>query len=144
MTAIAICFVLSLILWAGIMLYAWSTTYPMFRGVGAAEFAQVHDLYERGLPVGVYVPFALMGLTVCAAIVLTPTDIPRSALALGAVALVGGVVTTAFCAAPMHIRLIRQGKDAVTIERMVKCNAWRAIASLIGLAAAVLTLTMGR
>lgn len=140
MTVLAMIFVLTLTLWAGIMIYSWATTYPMFRGVGTGEFITVHKAYERGLPLGVYLPFSLMGLAVLAAVVLRPMDIPAVAVWLAAAALVGGIVTTAFCAAPMHLQLIKEGKDAAKIERMLACNAWRAAAAVVGLVAAVLTL----
>lgn len=140
MTLIAAAFVLTLTLWAGIMIYAWAATYPMFRGIGVAEFVPVHRIYERGLPIGVYVPFGLMGVAVLAAVLARPVDVPGHALWLAAGALGGGIVTTAFCAAPMHIRLIREGKDEGRIERMLRCNAWRAAAAVVGLGAAVATL----
>lgn len=143
MTIIAIGFVLTLTLWAGVMIYAWAATYPMFRGIGEAEFVPVHKIYERGLPIGVYIPFGLMGLAVVAALATRPADVPAPALWLATAALAGGIVTTAFCAAPMHIKLIREGKDAARIELMLRCNTVRAGAAVVGLAAAVATLAAG-
>lgn len=140
MTPIAIAFVLTLTLWAGVMIYSWATTYPMFRGIGEAEFVPVHKIYERGLPIGVYLPFGAMGLAVATAVAVAPRDIPEHALWLAGAGLAGGIATTALCAAPMHIRLIRDGKDSRRIELMLKCNAWRAVAAGAGLAAAIATL----
>ena len=140
MSLIAMAFVLSLSLWAGIMVYSWAATYPMFRDIGAAEFAAAHRTYERGLPVGVYLPFGTMALSVLGAAILSPTDVPSPARLAAMVALGGGFVTTAFCAAPLHIALIRLGKDRRRIERMLRCNTARMLAALLGFAAAVATL----
>lgn len=140
MSWLAIAFVLTLAWWAGTMIYSWATTYPMFRDVGSAEFVAVHKTYERGLPLGVYAPFGLMGAAVLAAVLFEPAEIPAGAAWTALAALVGGAIATAFCAAPMHIQLIRGGKDSAKIERMLACNTARAAAAVVGLGAAIWTL----
>jgi hypothetical protein len=141
MSWVAMAFVLTLAWWAGTMVYSWATTYPMFRDVGPAEFPAAHRTYERGLVPSVYIPFALMGLAVLAAALFRPVEIPVGAIWVAIIALAGGVVTTAFCAAPMHVQLIKEGKNVARIERMLKCNAARALAALIGFGAAIWTLS---
>lgn len=142
MTLVGMLFVLSLVFWAGLMVYSWATTYPMFRDIPAEGFIEVHRTYERGLPVGVYLPFGIMGFSVAAAIFVRPPEIPVPALWIGAIALAGGVITTAFCAAPMHIALIKHGKDLERIRRMLACNAARAAFAVVGLGGALWTLAM--
>lgn len=142
MPLLAVIFVLTLIFWAGIMLYAWACAYPMFRDVGASDFAAVHRAYERGLPLGVYVPFAAMALAVLAAFLFGPTDVPLLARWGALIALAGGVATTALCAAPMHLRLIRDGKDDRVIRLMLACNRGRAAFAALGLGAAIWTLVV--
>lgn len=140
MSLIAVSFTLTLLLWAGVMLYAWSATYPMFADIGEREFVTVHRTYERGLPWGVYLPFGAMGLSVLAALVLAPPDVPLWARLVALIALAGGIVTTAFCAAPLHIALIRHGKDMRRIRQMLGCNAARAAFAGLGALAAAGTL----
>jgi hypothetical protein len=81
-----------------------------------------------------------MTLAVIVAAITRPVDVPIYALWLALAALVGGIATTALCAAPMHIKLIREGKNSARIELMLKCNAWRAIAAGLGLGAAIATM----
>lgn len=140
MTFIAVSFTLTLLLWAGVMLYAWSATYPMFADVGEEDFVTVHRTYERGLPLGVYIPFAAMAITVVFAAALAPSDIPQWARHTALAALAGGVATTALCAAPLHIALIKQGKDMARVRMMIRCNAARAGFAGLGALAAVGTL----
>jgi hypothetical protein len=140
MTPLALLFVLALTFWAGVMLYSWAATYPMFRDVGDEEFGAVHKTYERGLSPGVYVPFGTMAMVVILSVIVRPPDIPVEAVWIGAIALLGEIVTTAFCAAPLHIRLIRDGKDLRRIDLMLACNSARNVAALVGLGAAAWTL----
>jgi hypothetical protein len=124
------------------MLYAWATTYPMFRDIPDAEFGAAHKTYERGLPLGVYAPFGAMALAVLIAVIVRPAEVPTGALWMASVALAGGLGTTLFCAAPMHVALIKHGKDPARIERMLACNTARAGFALVGMAASIWTLAM--
>lgn len=135
MSFVTVAFVLAQAFWAGVMVYSWATTYPMFRDIGGHEFVATHRTYERGLPLGVYLPFGAMSVAVMAAATFRPDDIPIGALWLALVALFAGVVTTALGAAPLHIWLIKHGKDKDRIDRMLAWNAARTVAAAFGLAA---------
>lgn len=137
MSVVTIAFVLTQAFWAGVMIYSWSTTYPMFREIGEAEFITTHKTYERGLPWGVYLPFGAMSMAVVIAGLFRPSELPIGAVWLAVSALFAGVVTTAFGAAPLHISLIKYGKDKRRINQMLTRNTARTVAAAFGLAASV-------
>jgi hypothetical protein len=123
--------------WAGTMWYSQFNTYPMFAAVSAEDFRPLHASYEQGLPIAVYLPFGialLVGLTALIRLWAISAPIWLTVLALG---LAGGVVTTAFGAAPLHIWLIENGQDMSKIQSLLMWNAARNASAMLAAASSL-------
>lgn len=113
---------------AGIGWQAQVVSYPLYRAVGAQDFAAYHLQYDDAIPFVVIAPGFAAFLGGIAFWWTRPTDVPRS---VAAVVSVGGLVsalTTVLWAIPLHDRLDRVGQSAATIDQLVLANAPRTVA----------------
>ena len=103
-------------------------SYPLFRAVGAEDFAAYHQQYNGSIPLVVIVPGFAAFLGGIAFWWTRPADVPRPVAAVVALGGLTSVLTTVLWAIPMHARLDEVGQSAETIDSLVLANVPRTVA----------------
>ncbi len=124
---------------------AWQAqlvSYPLYRAVGGAEFADYHQAYNQAIPLVVIAP-GFISFAACAAYPWTrPAGTSRGLAWVVAASGVGSILSTVLWAIPRHDRLDRIGQDAATIASLLQANALRT--GLLTAGALALVVTLGR
>lgn len=107
-------------------------SYPLFKAVGADEFAAYHAQYNDSIPIVVIVPGFLTFLAGTAFYWTRPLDVPRSPAALVGASGVVSLLSTVMWAIPMHDRLDASGQSAATIDSLLDANLVRSVALTVG------------
>lgn len=113
---------------AGVGWQAQLVSYPLYRAVGAEEFAAYHLQYDHSIPLVVIAPGFAAFLGGVAFWWTRPAGVPPWAAGVVAVGGLTSALTTALWAIPMHDRLDRIGKSAETIDGLVLANVPRTVA----------------
>ena len=121
---------------------AQEVSYPLFRAVGAGDFAAYHQLYNEAIPLPVIVPGFLCFVAATAFPWTRPRAVPRpAAIVVGLVGLTS-LASTVLWAVPLHDRLDAEGLSAATIDGLLSANLVRTLALTAG--TVVLTWCTGR
>lgn len=113
---------------AGVGWQAQLVSYPLYRAVGAEEFAAYHLQYNDSIPLVVIAPGFAAFLGGVAFWWTRPAGVPRWAAGVVAVGGLTSALTTALWAIPMHDRLDEVGRSAETIDSLVLANVPRTVA----------------
>ena len=103
-------------------------SYPLYRAVGDAEFAEYHRRYNQAIPLVVVAPGFASFLSGAAFYWTRPADVPSPVAAVVSAAGVVSVASTVLWAIPMHDRLDRAGRSAATIDSLLRANLLRTAA----------------
>ncbi|MFN0089995.1 MAG: hypothetical protein ACKVWR_06940 [Acidimicrobiales bacterium] len=108
-------------------------SYPLYRAVGAADFAAYHARYKEAIPWVVVVPGFVCFLAGAAFPWTRPRAVSLAAAALVSVASLTALLSTVAWAIPAHDKLDRAGQSAATIDRLLQANLLRSGALTVGM-----------
>lgn len=121
--------------------YIQVVIYPLFAQVGPAEYIAYHGFYASKIPMPVILPgFASFLLPLFLAFV-RPEGAPAWLAYANAVCGLAGLIVTVALLIPRHKLLATGGKQAQTIEELVRFN-WLRTTSVTGSAACCVLMTM--
>lgn len=113
---------------AAISWQAQLVSYPLYRSVGAAEFAAYHQAYNEAIPFVVILPGFLTFAGAIAFGWARPTWVGRRATRVVAVSGAVALLSTVLWAIPRHNELDRTGPLPATIDSLLQANAVRTAA----------------
>jgi hypothetical protein len=116
----------------GVAYQAQQVSYPLYRAVGAEDFATYHLAYNAAIPWVVIVPGFVTFLASAAFPWTRPHEVSRTAAAVVSVAGVVSLLSTVLWAIPMHDRLDAIGPSPATIESLLQANLLRSVALTVG------------
>ena len=122
---------------AGFQGVVTALVYPALAEVGEDRWAAAHAVHSRRIT-AVVAPLYLALVAVWVWIFLTTALGPALVLAALGTALAG--FTTALAAAPLHVRLGREGPRPALLTRLLRVDRVRLLGALAGLVGAVLAL----
>ncbi len=107
-------------------------SYPLYRAVGAADFAAYHLQYNDSIPVVTIAPGFLSFLACIAFWWTRPADVPRPVAGLVALCGLTALLSTVLWAIPRHDLLDEIGQSAAVIDSLLNANLLRSLALTAG------------
>lgn len=121
---------------------AQRVSYPLYRAVGADDFAGYHRRYDRAIPVVVIAPGFAAFLAGAAFPWTSPREVPAPAAAVVGASGAVSLLATVLWAIPCHARLDREGRTEETLQSLLRANLVRSLA--LSAATAVLCWCLAR
>lgn len=116
----------------GVAWQAQLVSYPLYRAVAADDFLAYHAQYGVSIPGPVIVPGFATFLACMAFPWAQPHGIARRSAALVALSGLVAFLATVLWAIPCHVELARIGQSSATIDSLLRANAVRTAALMVG------------